>query len=440
MGLAGSTALLTDHYELTMLQAALASGSADRRCTFEVRTRRLPPGRRYGVLAGVGRLVEAIERFRFGTAELDALGRARVVSEPTLDWLADYRFSGDVDSFAEGEVFLAGEPVAAVTGSFAECVLLETVVLSVLNFDSAVASAGARMVIAAGDRPCLEMGGRRTHEEAAVAAARAAAVVGFTATSNLEAGRRYGLPTTGTSAHAFSLLYDDERAAFSAQVAELGRGTTLLVDTFHVRDAVRTAVDVAGPGLGAVRLDSGDLAQVAVAVREQLDALGATGTRIVVTSDLDEHAIAALSAAPVDAYGVGTSLVTGSGAPTVGFVYKLVERDGVGVGKLSPGKAVPAGRWCVARRSEDGVAAADVLHPGATPPDGESGRALLAPLLRGGSAMTGGAATAGSWLEAARARCRASLAELPPAALRLSDGDPALPVSFADHRVGPGPG
>jgi nicotinate phosphoribosyltransferase len=184
------------------------------------------------------------------------------------------------------------------------------------------------MTTAAGDRPCLEMGTRRTHEEAAVAAARAAYVAGFAGTSNLAAGARHGIPTIGTAAHAFTLVHDDERAAFEAQVAALGAGTTLLVDTYDVTQGVRTAVEVAGPGLGAVRLDSGDLLEQAHAVRAQLDALGATGTRIVVTSDLDEYAIAALAAAPVDSYGVGTSLVTGSGAPTAGMVYKLVAREG----------------------------------------------------------------------------------------------------------------
>ena len=170
------------------------------------------------------------------------------------------------------------------------------------------------------------MGSRRTHEKSAVAAARAAYIAGFSTTSNLCAGQRYGIPTTGTCAHAFTLLHDNERDAFEAQVATLGAGTTLLVDTYDVAEAVRTAIEVAGTDLGAVRLDSGDLLTQARDVRAQLDALGATKTRIVVTSDLDEHAIAALAAAPVDSYGVGTSLVTGSGAPTAGLVYKLVAR------------------------------------------------------------------------------------------------------------------
>src|SRR5690242_13448331 len=232
------TALLTDRYELTMLQAALADGTAHRRCVFEVFTRRLPAGRRYGVLAGTGRVLEALPGFRFGTAELDWLADERVVDDATLAFLADYRFTGSVVGYAEGEAFFPSSPVMVVEGTFAEAVLLETIVLSILNFDSAVASAASRMTSAAVDRPCLEMGARRAHEEAAVAAARAAVVAGFAGTSNLEAGRRYGLPTIGTAAHAFTLLHDDERSAFESQVAALGSGTTLLVDTYDVREGV----------------------------------------------------------------------------------------------------------------------------------------------------------------------------------------------------------
>jgi len=324
------TALLTDHYELTMVQAALAGGTAQRRSVFEVFTRRLPEGRRYGVVGGTGRLLDAIERFRFDDDALADLERRAVVDQATLAWLADYRFGGDVSGYGEGECFFPYSPVLVVEASFAEAVVLETLVLSVLNFDSAVASAASRMTSAAGDRPCIEMGSRRTHEWAAVAAARAAHIAGFASTSNLEAGRAYGIPTQGTSAHSFTLLHDHERDAFTAQVDSLGKATTLLVDTYDVETAVALAVEVAGPELGAVRLDSGDLLVQAQAVRTQLDALGASNTKIVVTSDLDEHAIAALAAAPVDAYGVGTALVTGSGAPTAGFVYKLVARAGAG--------------------------------------------------------------------------------------------------------------
>jgi nicotinate phosphoribosyltransferase len=423
-----STALLTDHYELTMVEAALRSGAASRRCVFEVFARRLPQGRRYGVVAGVGRLLEALACFTFGADELRALEVAKVVDAPTLRWLSGYRFGGDVRGYGEGETFVPGSPILVVEGTFAEAVLLETLVLSILNHDSAIAAAASRMTSAAHGRPCLEMGSRRTHEESAVAAARAAYVAGFVGTSNLEAGRRYGLPTIGTAAHAFTLLHDGERAAFAAQVEALGAGTTLLVDTYDVMQGVRTAVEVAGPGLGAVRLDSGDLLEQAIAVRALLDDLGNRGTRIVVTSDLDEHAIAALAAAPVDSYGVGTSLVTGSGAPTAGFVYKLVAREAadgslVGVAKKSPDKASIGGRkWALRRRGTDGVAQAEVVGIEHEPADDGDDRPLLRRLVERGEPV--GAEV----LSDARDRHAASLAELPATARQLSRGEPAIPT------------
>jgi nicotinate phosphoribosyltransferase len=421
-----STALLTDQYELTMVQAALASGTAHRRSVFEMFGRRLPQGRRYGVVAGVGRLLDALRDFRFDQQALAHLADAGVVDDATLAWLADYRFSGDVWGYPEGEVWFPHSPLLVVEGTFAEAVLLETLALSIYNHDCAVAAAASRMVVAAGGRPCIEMGSRRTHEESAVAAARAAYVAGFTSTSNLEAGRRHGIATTGTSAHSFTLLHDSERDAFTAQVASLGSGTTLLVDTYDVAQAVRTAVEVAGTELGAVRLDSGDLGALAGEVRDQLDSLGATGTRIVVTSDLDEHAIAALAAAPVDGYGVGTQLVTGSGHPTTGLVYKLVAREGadggmVAVAKRSPGKDSHGGRKWAGRRVEDGEATAEVVGVGERPDD-PALRDLLVPLVRDGEPV--GAEP----LAEARDRHARVVAELPAAATRMSRGEAVLPT------------
>ena len=422
-------ALLTDRYELTMVAAALGDGAADRDCVFEVFARRLPHGRRYGVVAGTGRLLEALPRFRFGDEELAALREQGLTDPRLLDWLADFRFTGDVEGYAEGELFFPGSPVLTVRAPFAQAVLLETLVLSVLNHDSAIASAAARMVGAACDRPCIEMGSRRTHEEAAVAAARAAYLVGFASTSNLEAGRRYGVPTTGTSAHAFTLLHDDEEAAFRAQVATLGTGTTLLVDTYDVDEGIRTAVKVAGPELGGIRLDSGDLPTLATHARQLLDELGATRTRIVVTSDLDEYAIAGLMAAPVDRYGIGTSLVTGSGAPTMGMVYKLVERDGVPVAKRSEGKASVGGRKNAVRRHDaGGTATAEVISSRPIEPrDGD--RDLVVPLMEGGRVLE--EATPVQALARARAHHERVRAALPPEAWALSRGECALEIMEA---------
>ena len=432
---APSTALLTDHYEMTMLQAALKSGAAHRRCVFEVFARRLPEGRRYGVVAGTGRVLDAIESFRFGEAEIADLRERAVVDEATLEFLAGYRFDGDVWGYAEGDAYFPYSPILVVEADFAHGVLLETVILSILNHDSAVASAASRMTGAAGDRPCIEMGSRRTHDRAAVAAARAAYIAGFDSTSNLEAGRSYDVPTVGTSAHAFTLLHDDEREAFQAQVDSLGAGTTLLVDTYDVTKGVETAVAVAGTELGGVRLDSGDLVVQAKEVREQLDDLGATGTKIVVTSDLDEYAIAALAAAPVDGYGVGTRVVTGSGAPTASMVYKLVARTDddarmVGVVKKSKDKQSIGGRKYALRRLDaNGIARAELIGIDELPEDDGEGvgdRELLVPLVRGGEVVGREHCT----VEAARRRHEASMAELPRSAHQLSQGQPAVETVF----------
>ncbi|WP_256103163.1 nicotinate phosphoribosyltransferase [Streptomyces sp. ODS05-4] len=428
-----STALFTDQYELTMLQAALRGGTASRRSVFEVFTRRLPPGRRYGVVAGTGRVLDAVENFRFDPAVLAFLREHGVVDEPTVEWLAGYRFRGDISGYPEGEVYFPGSPILRVEGSFAECVLLETVILSILNHDSAIAAAASRMSAAAGGRGLIEMGARRTHELAAVAASRAAYVGGFDSTSDLAAGFRYGIPTVGTSAHAFTLLHDTERDAFRAQVESLGRGTTLLVDTYDVAEAVRTAVEIAGTELGAVRIDSGDLLLVAHRVRQQLDELGAKDTRIVVTSDLDEYAIASLAAAPVDAYGVGTQLVTGSGHPTCSMVYKLVARaesaDGraplVPVAKKSLGGKLSVGgrKWAARRQDAEGFAEAEVLGTGAVPPE-LAGRQLLVELVRGGEVV------GREPLDAARDRHIRARNALPMSALQLSRGEPVIATEY----------
>lgn len=426
MGTTMSTALLTDRYELTMLSAALRDGTAERHCVFEVFARKLPPGRRYGVVAGTGRLVEAIADFRFGKDELDYLREQGVVDADTATWLSRYRFTGDIDGYAEGELYYPGSPILTVSGTFAECVLLETLVLSILNYDSAVAAAAARMVTAARGRPIIEMGSRRAHEQAAVAAARAAYLAGFASTSNLAAGRHYGVPTAGTAAHAFTLLHDSESAAFASQVAALGKGTTLLVDTYDIAEGIRRAVATAGPGLAAIRIDSGDLSVLAQQSREQLDALGAVDTKIIVSGDLDEYAIAALAAEPVDAYGAGTAVVTGSGAPTAGLVYKLVEVDGAPVVKRSENKATIGGRKTAVRRHKPtGTATEEVVVSRGRPEPAPHDRMLQRPYL-----IRGEPAPDLPDLAAARELLRAGLVAVPWEGLKLSAGEPAIPVTM----------
>ena len=430
----GSSAFRTDRYELTMLDAALKAGTHERECVFEAFTRHLPGGRRYGIVAGIGRLLELITAFRFTDDELRWLGDNNVVRPATIDWLADYRFNGSIRGYREGEVYFPGSPLLVVDAPFAEGVILETLILSVLNYDSAVASAAARMVSAAAGRPLVEMGSRRANEHAAVAAARAAYIAGFGGTSNLEAGRRWGVPTMGTAAHSFTLLHDSEEDAFRAQVNALGPGTTLLVDTFDVRTAIDLAVKVAGPELGAVRLDSGDLPSLVRSVRAQLDELGARNTKITVTNDLDEYTIAALSASPVDSYGVGTSVVTGSGAPASGMVYKLVaHRDNAGawvsVAKKSDGKTSMGGRKHPIRRlDESGTASAEAVHIVGAKPVTDSGRELLVPLIVDGALQTEYLGPAG--VAAARAHRESAVAELPAEAFRLGRGDPVLPTLY----------
>lgn len=417
-----------------MLQAALSDGTADRQCAFEVFTRRLPNERRYGVVAGTARVLDAVANFRFTTEQLNELD---FLNEKTRDYLAKYRFSGHIGGYREGELYFPNSPILTVRGTFAECVILETVILSILNFDSAIASAAARMVTAAEGRPIIEMGARRTHEIAAVAASRAAYLAGFVSTSNLEAAARYGIPAGGTSAHAWTLLHTDsdgqpdEPAAFRSQIAAQGVGTTLLVDTYDITQGVRNAIDVAGTSLGAVRIDSGDLGVLARQVRNQLDALGAYDTKIVVSSDLNEFAIAALRSEPVDIYGAGTSVVTGSGAPTAGLVYKLVEVDGRHVHKRSRGKASHGGAKQALRACRTtGTAVEEVAWPIGAPAPDLSGVLhpvpLTVSLVRDGQLVDSLPTLAES-----REHLAAQLISLPWEGLALSRDEPALAVRFS---------
>ena len=431
-----SPALMTDMYEYTMPDACLKDGTANRKCVFEVFTRHLPEGRRYGVVAGTGRILDALEHFRLSEEDLKFLSDRKVVSPETVKWLEHFRFTGSIKGYREGEMFFPNSPILQVEGTFGECTLLETLILSILNYDSAVASAASRMVSAAKDRPCMDMGGRRTNEWAAVAAARAAVVGGFKGTANLLAAQIYGLKAIGTAAHCFTLVHDDERQAFRSQIAALGENTTLLVDTYNIEEAVKTAVEVAGPKLGGVRIDSGDLASLAQRVRNQLDALGATNTKITVTNDLDEYALAALQTAPVDSYGVGTMLVTGSGAPTCAMVYKLTEREGADgvmtpVAKKSKNKATVPGRKLAFRSYEYNLADCEHIISGseaalaAYEPDPEWKNLLvdyvdhgqIDPQYQGHDAIV-----------AAHDYRAKALAELPVTAQSLMKGEPVIPT------------
>ena len=411
------SALLTDRYELTMLDAALVSGLAERPVVFEVFTRRVPSGRRYAVLSGLSRFLELLPTFRFDAEELRWLVDAGVVRAETARHLEGWRFRGDISAYAEGEVFLPRSPVVQVRSTFGDGVVLETLLLSCLNGDSAVAAAAARIRSAAGSARLLEMGSRRAHEQAAVANARSAYLCGFDATSNLQAGRLHGVPTSGTVAHAFVLAHDTEREAFEAYARASATPPVLLVDTYDVLQGVRTAVEVAGPRLGAVRLDSGDLEVLVPQVRALLDELGARDTLVVCTGDLDEERIPALVRAGADVFGVGSRLAAGGGHPSAGLVYKVVEQDGRGVAKRSEGKTdVPGAKTAYRRLDEDGRAVEEVLRPvGAPPPDGPH-RALQALVVQGGEVV------GGLPLEDARRHHAAAKAELPDTS--LAHGEP----------------
>jgi len=432
------TGLLTDRYELTMLDSWVRDGSAGNGAVFEVFARRLPEGRRYGVLAGLGRLLPLVEAFTFEPDEVTWLQEEGVIGEETAAYFRDFRFGGDLDAYQEGDLYFPGSPVLTVRGTLGECVVLETLVLSVLNHDTAIASAAARMVTAAQGRPIIEMGGRRTHEQAAVATARAAYLAGFASTSNLAAGRRYGIPTVGTAAHAFTLAHESEEAAFRSQVEAQGAGTTLLVDTYDTADGIRTAVRVAGPALGAVRIDSGDLADEAAKARALLDELGARSTKVVATSDLDEFVITALADAPIDGYGVGTRVATGSGHPTASMVYKLVAVSDVPGGPLRPVSKkskdkVSLGGHKTAWREYDDAGlllreffTTDALDEGharraSRPPAGA--RPVQVPVMRDGVTVHA------PGTEEIRAFTAAALRTLPPEAHAVAAGAPYLTVT-----------
>jgi nicotinate phosphoribosyltransferase len=423
--------LYTDRYELSMLDGALISGVINAKATFEVFTRSLANGYRYGVVGGTGRLLEALSTFAFDEDTISWLLHEHIVSAELATFLSSYRFEGDVHGYLEGDVFTSRSPILRIDGRFCD-LLLETIVLSILNYDSGVATKAARVVQAAQGHRLIEMGSRRTNEVAAVSAARAAYIAGFDATSNLAAGKMYGVPTAGTASHAFILAHRSEREAFEAQLSAQGTGTTLLVDTFDTESGTELALDVAGPDLRAIRIDSGDLADATRRSRKLLDQRGAPNVKITVTGDLDEFAIADLLAhdAPVDSFGVGTKLVTGYMPP--GFVFKLVAiEDGAtmrsvakrSIGKLSTGGAKDAYRLFV-----DGVATTELVVPRDSLVTGDpaNSRALTHRLVERGRAVVTTSP------DTARRTMREAIAELPERAFALSAGESLLVTEVID--------
>jgi nicotinate phosphoribosyltransferase len=399
---------------------------------FELFVRQLPPRRKWLLAAGLGPALSLVQAMRFGARELDYL-QSIGFDQPFLDHLAALRFSGDVDAVPEGTVVFENEPLLRVTAPRIEAQLLETLLLNQVNFQTAIATKAGRIAIAIGDgRPdtqgrLIDFSPRRDHGvDAAVKAARSAAIGGAGGTSNVAAAMRYGLLPVGTMAHSYVMSFKHERPAFIAFMQDTPHNTVMLVDTYDTLEGVRHAIEAArtvGVPLGGVRIDSGDLLALSRAARQVLDEAGMRQTQIVASGDLDEDRIARLVAerAPIDRWGVGTDLGTSRDAPAVGGVYKLVADHAEhgawrGTVKTSPGKATLPGPKQVFRRYEDGQMRGDVI---ASASEQLSGQPLLVPAMRGGKRV------GSESLDAIRARALAELEALPAGLRELGEGPPA---------------
>jgi nicotinate phosphoribosyltransferase len=430
-----ANALSTDLYELTMMAGYHHRGRHDVRATFELFVRRLPRNRTFLVAAGLADVIEYIEALSFQSDQIEWLrGQPAFARVPDafFEYLRTLRFTGDVWAMREGTPFFPNEPVLRVTAPLAEAQLLETAVLATVNFQTSVASKAVRSVEAARGRTVMEFGARRAHgPSAALRAARAAYLAGCDGTSYVEAGRRFGIPLSGTMAHSWILAARDEMEAFEQYTDLFGPGSILLIDTFDVRAAAK-AIAASALRPAAVRLDSGNLLAHSRDVRAILDDAGLQRTRIFVSGDLDEWRIDDLVAegAPIDGFGVGTALTTSEDAPALGGVYKLVqlEEDGVArtVMKRSEGKATWPGRKQVWRIVESGRAVRDVVALEADDPPAH-GAPLLELMMRGGKRTAAPLA-----LSELRTRCREHVATL-PASLREVESVPSYAVERSER-------
>ena len=407
-------ALFTDLYELTMAQAYVADAMADVPATFSLFVRTLPAARNFLLAAGIDTALAALESFRFETADIDYIRSLGRFTPAFLDWLRAFRFQCSVVAVPEGTPMFAGEPILEVTGPLAQAQLVETLLINELHLQTMLASKAVRIVGAAQGRRVVDFGARRIHGiDAAVNGARAFAIAGVSATSNLLAGRAWGLPVVGTMAHAYVQSFASEAEAFRA-FARHYPDTTLLVDTYDTLDGVRRVIDLARE-LGSafrvqsIRLDSGDLTALARTSREMLDDAGLSNVRIFASGGLDEHVIAALVAAgaPIDAFGVGTRMGTSEDVPALDVVYKLTALAGRGRVKLSPGKNLLPGQKQIWRVEEGGVARRDVMGRAE---EHNAGRALLQPVMQAGARV--GARPS---LADIAAHAQREIARLPPA-------------------------
>jgi nicotinate phosphoribosyltransferase len=429
-------ALLTDLYQLTMFQAYLDEGLNDR-AVFELFVRKLPPARNFLVAAGLEQALEFLETLAFSAVELAWLERLGGFSGRLLETLEHLRFDGDVHAMPEGTVFFPDEPILRVAASLPLAQLVESRLLNLVHFQTLIASKAARVVSAGAGHQLVDFGMRRAHgAEAAVLAARAAYLAGFDGTATAEAGRRFGIPVFGTMAHSFVQAHPSEEAAFEAFARARPQRPTLLVDTYDTEAAVRKLIAI-GPRLaaqgirpGGVRLDSGDLAEHAKAVRALLDGARWHDVRIFASGNLDERRIASLLAAgaPIDGFGVGTALDTSSDAPALDAVYKLQWYAGAARRKRSEGKATWPGVKQVCRRLDgDGRMSGDVVQLDGEP---REGTALLRPCMLGGRRLDGFPT-----LEQARNHHAGQVGQLPPA-LRSLDAPPSpYPVRISSAIV-----
>ncbi|WP_084174999.1 nicotinate phosphoribosyltransferase [Afifella pfennigii] len=415
----GALALFTDLYELRMMQAYFAEGMADT-AVFTLFVRSLPAERNYLLACGLASVLDYLECLRFTAEDLDFLREIDGFSEEFLSYLKGFRFTGDVDAVPEGTPVFANEPILEVVAPIAEAQLIETLVMNQLHHQTVVASKASRIVEAARGRPVVDFGARRMHGiDAALKAVRACAVAGVAATSNVLGARHYGLAASGTMAHSYIQAHADELGAFRGFM-RLYPETVLLVDTYDTLRGVARVIELAGEmgpdfKVSAVRLDSGDLAELARRARTMLDEAGLHKVQIFASGGLDEYAVAELLAAgaPIDGFGVGTRLGVSSDRPDLDIVYKLAEYAGKGRIKLSTGKPILPGRKQIFRREEDGRAVEDVI---ALARESHPGRPLLQPVMRKGRRVGAGHDD----LQNARARAAKELARL-PASLRGVD-------------------
>jgi nicotinate phosphoribosyltransferase len=422
--------LLTDLYQLSMLEAYSAHGMTET-AVFEFFVRKLPPTRGFLLAAGLEQLVLFLENMRYSAQEIDWLRASGLFSSGFVDGLAELRFTGDLDAMPEGTVFFPDEPVLRVTGPLPQAQLVETRLINLIHFQTVIASTAARMVLAAPGKQLVDFGFRRAHgAEAGMLAARASFLAGFAGTATLAANRDFGIPLFGTMAHSFVQAHDDEATAFERFARVRPKALTLLIDTYDTERGARIVAALAprlsaeGITIAAVRLDSGDLAAHAHTVRAILDAAGLQDVRIFASGGLDDRALLSLcrDGAPIDGFGVGTSLTASSDAPALDCAYKLQEYASRARRKCSEGKATWPGRKQVYRRYDRNGAIADDIV--ALSDESVEGEALLRPVMRNGRRIAELPALA-------KARCRSatSLAKLPPALRRLEPGQAPVRIS-----------